>query len=292
MNILITGGNGQLGLELQQILKTMKVNVGVINEVYRNSNIKALSSKELDITDFERVMECVNEFEPKLIINCAAFTNVDNCEMDRESALRINALGPKNLAIAAERISVKLIHISTDYVFSGNGKQPLTEYDIPSPNTVYGKTKLLGESYIREHCSKYFIIRTAWLYGRFGKNFVFTIINAAKEKRHLEVVDDQIGSPTNAEDLAYHILNIGLTEEYGIYNCTGEAQCSWYEFAKKIIEFSQIECLVKPITSENLNRPAKRPSFSVLENMMLNLKNMNRMRNWEKALEEFIKLVK
>lgn len=292
MKILITGASGQLGKEIQHLFMTMKADIGHVDKVYENAEIKAFSSKELDITDYERVIACVSNFKPHIIINCAAFTNVDKCETDRESALRINALGSKNLAIAAEKFSSKLIHISTDYVFHGNGKQPLTEYDLPSPNTVYGKTKLLGEAYIREQCSRYFIVRTAWLYGRFGKNFVYTIINAAKEKGYLEVVNDQIGCPTNAEDLAYHILKIALTDEYGIYNCTGEGQCTWYEFAKKIVEFSEIECVIKPITSENLNRPAKRPSFSALENMMLNLENINKMRNWQEALKEFIKLVK
>lgn len=290
MKILITGANGQLGQELQYLLKNMKADIGQVDEVYRNADIKPLDSKELDITDFQKVKDCVSEFKPEIIINCAAFTNVDKCESDREMSLKVNAIGPQNLAIAAEEISAKLIHVSTDYVFGGDYKEPLTEYDLTSPNTVYGKTKLLGEAYIREQCSKYFIVRTAWLYGRFGKNFVYTIMNAAKEKGYLEVVDDQTGCPTNAEDLAYHILEIALTREYGIYHCTGEGQCTWYDFAKKIVEFSEIECVVKPITSENLNRPAKRPSFSALENMMLNLKNMNKMRNWEKALKEFIEL--
>ncbi|NOW89451.1 dTDP-4-dehydrorhamnose reductase [Clostridium beijerinckii] len=292
MKILITGANGQLGKEIQHLLKIMQADIGHVDKVYNNAEIKAVSSKELDITNFEMVINCVSEFKPEIIINCAAFTNVDKCETDKETALKVNALGPKNLAIAAEEISVKLVHVSTDYVFSGDYKQPLAEYDIPNPNTVYGKTKLLGETYIREQCSKYFIVRTAWLYGRFGKNFVYTIMNAAKEKGYLEVVNDQTGCPTNAEDLAYNILEIALTEGYGIYHCTGEGECTWYDFAKKIIEFSEIECQIKPITSENLNRPAKRPIFSALENMMLNAKNMNRMRNWEEALKEFIKLVK
>lgn len=290
MKILITGANGQLGQEILNLLKNMKADIGQIHEAYKNANIKALNSKELDITAFQRVKACVSEFKPEIIINCAAFTNVDRCETDRETALKVNAIGPQNLAIAAEEISAKFIHVSTDYVFSGDHEEPLIEYDLPSPSTVYGKTKLLGEAYIREQCSKYFIVRTAWLYGRFGRNFVYTIMNAAKEKSYLEVVDDQTGCPTNAEDLAYHILDIALTREYGIYHCTGEGQCTWYDFAKRIIEFSKIECVIKPITSENLNRPAKRPSFSALENMMLNLKNMNKMRNWEEALKEFIKL--
>ncbi|CUU50235.1 dTDP-4-dehydrorhamnose reductase [Clostridium beijerinckii] len=292
MNILITGANGQLGQEILHLLKNMKADIGYVDEAYKNANIKALNSRELDITDFEKVKVCVSEFKPELIINCAAFTNVDKCETDRETALKVNAIGPQNLAIAAEEISAKLMHVSTDYVFSGDYEEPLTEYDLPSPSTTYGKTKLLGEAYIREQCSKYFIFRTAWLYGRFGKNFVYTIMNAAKEKGYLEVVNDQTGCPTNAEDLAYQILEIALTEGYGIYHCTGEGKCTWYDFAKKIIEFSEIECQIKPITSENLNRPAKRPIFSALENMMLNAKNMNRMRNWEEALKEFIKLVK
>lgn len=163
MNILITGANGQLGQEILHLLKNMKADIGYVDEAYKNANIKALNSRELDITDFEKVKVCVSEFKPELIINCAAFTNVDKCETDRETALKVNAIGPQNLAIAAEEISAKLIHVSTDYVFSGDYKEPLTEYDLPSPSTIYGKTKLLGEVYIREQCSKYFIVRTAWL---------------------------------------------------------------------------------------------------------------------------------
>jgi dTDP-4-dehydrorhamnose reductase len=154
---------------------------------------------------------------------------------------------------------------------------------------VYGNTKYLGEEYVKQFCSRYFIVRTAWLYGYYGKNFVKTIIKAAKENGKLDVVNDQRGNPTNAEDLAYHLLKLALTEEYGIYHCTGNGECSWYDFACRIVEYSNINCSVNPITSEKINRAAKRPSYSSLDNMMLRCTVGDEMRHWEEALKMFIK---
>ena len=225
---------------------------------------------------------------PNIAINCAAYTNVDSCEDNYELAFKVNSLGARNLAIACEKIKAKLIHISTDYVFEGNGQVPYKEYDLNNPVSVYGKSKLLGERYVKEFCSRYFIVRTSWLYGYSGNNFVKTIIKAAKEKRQLQVVDDQIGNPTNAEDLAYHILKLLLTEEYGIYHCTGSGECSWYDFACKIVEFSNIDCKVDRMKSDKLNRKAKRPYFSSLDNMMLRCTIGDEMRNWQEALKVFI----
>ncbi len=233
MNILITGAYGQLGKQIGYIIEKGTSELGDIDSIYTKAKIKYLNSIDLDITNLDAVFKLLCDFKPNIIINCAAYTNVDNCEIDQESAFKVNSIGPRNLAIGAEKIGAKLIHISTDYVFEGNGKVSYKEYDIPKPVTAYGKTKFLGEQYVREHCTRYFIFRTAWLYGKYGKNFVYTIMKAAKEKGYLEVVNDQVGNPTNAEDLAYHILKIALTHQYGIYHCTGEGQCSWYEFAKK-----------------------------------------------------------
>lgn len=190
--------------------------------------------------------------------------------------------------MAAEQVGAKIIHISTDYVFEGNGTSPYREYDLPSPVSIYGKTKLAGENYVREFCSRHFIIRTAWLYGYNGKNFVKTIIKAGKEKGHLDVVDDQRGNPTNAEDLAHHILKVALTEEYGTYHCTGKGECSWYDFAKKIVEYAGINCTVSPIKSSELTRTAKRPAYSSLDNMMLRCTVGDEMREWQEALKMFI----
>lgn len=288
MKVLITGGRGQLGSQLYKILDSGACELGNISDAYKGAQVTAVGSEQLDITCLNDVRIFLNEFKPDIVINAAAYTNVDGCEENYELAFKVNALGSRNLAIVCEEINARLVHVSTDYVFTGNGYIPYKEYDIPSPISVYGKTKLMGEEYIKSFCSRYFIVRTAWLYGYNGKNFVKTIIKAAKEKGHLDVVDDQRGNPTNAEDLAYHISKLALTEEYGIYHCTGTGECSWYDFACKIVEYSGIDCSVEPMKSDKLKREAKRPSYSSLDNMMLRCTVGDEMRPWEEALKEFI----
>lgn len=182
MKLLITGTKGQLGLQIHSILDKGKSELGEIDDLYINAEIRYVSHAELDIINLKDVNEYIGKYKPDIIINCAAYTNVDKCESDTDNAFKVNAIGPRNLAIAAQKISAKLLHVSTDYVFSGIGSIPFKEYDIPQPVSVYGKTKLMGEQYVRENCNKYFIVRTAWLYGKYGKNFVYTIMNAAKEK--------------------------------------------------------------------------------------------------------------
>lgn len=288
MKLLITGAKGQLGMQLRSVLERGRSELGKIDDIYSNADIKYVSHNDLDITNLNDVLDYVEQYKPNAIINCAAYTNVDKCESDTDNAFKVNAIGPRNLAIASHKVNAKLLHISTDYVFSGEGSEPYKEYDIPNPVSVYGKTKLLGEQYVRNFCDKYFIVRTAWLYGKYGKNFVYTIINAAKERGYLEVVNDQRGNPTNVEDLAYHILKLILTDEYGIYHCTGNGECSWYDFACKIVEYADIKCRVMSITSDKIKREAKRPSYSSLDNMMLRCTIGDKMRNWDDALKSFI----
>jgi dTDP-4-dehydrorhamnose reductase len=288
MKIIVTGAKGQLGSQLIDIIKKGESELGKINSIYKEAEIIGIDIDELDITNLQEVLDFINKEKADLIINPAAYTNVDSCENNQELAFKVNSLGARNLAIAAEAIGAKIIHISTDYVFEGNGTIPYKEYDIPKPIGVYGKTKYLGEEFIKQFSSKYFIVRTSWLYGYNGNNFVKTIIKAAKERESLNVVNDQRGNPTNAEDLVYHILKIALTEEYGIYHCTGEGECSWYDFASKIVELSSIDCIVYPCSSEEYKRPAKRPEYSSLDNMMLKCTVGNEMRNWEEALSKFI----
>jgi len=252
MKLLVTGGKGQLGCQLKYIIEKNSSDIGKLDGRFKNCQCKFIDYDELDITNYNEVISFITSFKPDVVINCAAFTNVDGCESERDIAFKVNTIGPRNLAIACEKYDAKLLHVSTDYVFNGEGIVPFKEYDIPHPVSVYGKTKLMGEQYVRENCNRYFIVRTAWLYGQWGKNFVHTIMKAAKEKGHLDVVEDQIGNPTYAEDLAHHILKIILTDEYGIYHCTGNGECSWYDFACKIIEYSGIECTVSPITSDKI----------------------------------------
>lgn len=288
MKILITGSKGQLGNELSDIIKSGKAEIGEVSEAMKKSEVIALDVDELDITDLGQVKDKINNLKPDVVINCAAATNVDGCESNEDFAFKVNSIGPRNLAIASEEVGAKLVQVSTDYVFSGVGNKPLTEYDLTAPYSVYGKTKLLGENYVREFSSRYFIVRTAWLYGYVGHNFVYTMRRLGKEKDMITVVNDQRGNPTNANDLAYHILKLIETEEYGIYHCTGKGECTWYDFAKMIIELSGEKCEVKPCTSEEYKASAKRPEYSSLDNMMLRNTIGDEMRDWKDAIKSFI----
>jgi dTDP-4-dehydrorhamnose reductase len=243
----------------------------------------------LDITNQDQVYELVKLHKPEAIVNCAAFTNVDGCEANEIGAFRVNAIGAQNLSTAAYSIGAKMLQVSTDYVFDGTGNVPKREYDKTNPQSVYGSSKELGELLVRQTNPKHFIIRTAWLYGE-GNNFVRTMLKLSKEKSGINVVNDQIGSPTSTVDLARCIINLMHTESYGTYHATCEGQCSWYDFAKRIFELKGINIKVNPITSEELNRPAPRPKFSVLDNFMLKLVGMNSFRQWEEAIEEYLKL--
>ena len=277
MKIIITGAQGQLGQEL----------VKQLDKKYEYDVIKT-DRDTLDITNIENVNTFILEQNPDVVINCAAHTAVDLCETDIENAYKINAIGPRNLAIVCEKIGAKLVQVSTDYVFDGNGTRSYREDDITCPNSVYGTSKLMGENFVREFCSKYFIVRTAWLYGE-GNNFVRTMLKLSETNSELNVVNDQIGSPTSTVDLAKAIIDLIHTEHYGIYHGTCEGQCSWYDFAKKIFEIKNIDIKVNPVTSDEFKRPAPRPKYSVLDNFMLKLVGLNSFRKWEDSLEEYLK---
>jgi dTDP-4-dehydrorhamnose reductase len=288
MKILITGAKGQLGTQIINIIKQGRSELGDIPNSVVNSEVIGIDVQELDITRLSDTRAYFNDIKPDVVINCAAYTNVDACESNEDIAFKVNAIGPRNLAVVCEELGAKLIHVSTDYVFSGVGTKALKEYDLTGPVSVYGKTKLAGEEFVKQFSSKYFIVRTAWLYGYNGKNFVYTMMKLGKDKEYINVVNDQRGNPTNAEDLAHHILKLLETEEYGTYHCTGAGECSWYDFAKKIMELSGIDCEVRPCTSEEFASPTKRPEFSSLDNMMLRSTIGDQMRNWEEALQVFI----
>ena len=292
MKILITGSNGQLGNELQRIIATGRAEIGEVSNEIKTSELFALDVDRLDITNLQEVKTVLLEVKPDVVINCAAATNVDGCESNQDLAFRINAIGARNLAMLAEEIGAKLVQVSTDYVFSGIGEKPLTEFDLTSPYSVYGKTKLLGEEYVREFSSKYYIVRTAWLYGYVGHNFVYTMMKLGNMKYEISVVNDQLGNPTHANDLAYHILKLIETEEYGIYHCTGKGECSWYDFASEIMKLAGRNCMVNPCTSEEYKemnpKAAKRPEYSSLDNMMLRCTIGDEMRDWKEALKSFI----
>lgn len=274
--ILVTGCNGQLGR--------------AINQVYANEQVELINTdtNNLDITNENEVMDFVKETKPEIIINCAAYTNVNKCESDYDNAYQVNAIGPKNLAAAAKETGAKLVHVSTDYVFDGESDKPYLESDATNPCGAYGKTKLAGEEFVKEYEDKFFIIRTAWLYGD-GNNFVKTMIKIGKEKGEVGVVSDQFGTPTSALELARMIKSVAETEEYGIYHGTCEGSCSWAEFATEIFKQAKMpEVKVNYIRTEDYPTPAKRPAYSVLAKGKLEETGIYKMKKWEDAFTEYM----
>lgn len=288
MKVLITGANGQLGQELQRVLRSGQTELGAVSPALAQADVTAIDLDVLDIADLPATLRYLDGHAPDVVFNCAAMTNVNGCESDPDTAFRANALGPRNLAIACERVGAKLIHVSTDYVFSGDGDKPYREWDLCQPQSVYGKSKYLGEQYVMQFCSRYAIVRTAWLYGYVGKNFVKTILHTARTQGVLRVVNDQWGNPTNAADLAHHLIKIAATQEYGVYHCTGEGICTWFDFAASIVDMAGIPCTVAPCTTGEYPTPAKRPAYSALENQMLSCTVGNEMRPWQEALRCYI----
>ena len=275
MKILITGANGMLAK--------------AIKEEFKYEELICTDVVELDITKLEVVKEYVLNAKPDIIINCAAYTAVDKAEEQQELAYKINAIGPQNLAIATKENDCILVHISTDYVFGGD--KPVTEDysedDEKAPQAVYGTTKLEGEKFIEKECDRYYIFRTAWLYGE-GNNFVRTMIELAKNHEEVSVVNDQHGSPTYAVDLA-NIIHQSLEKKipFGIYNATNLGYTTWYDFTKKIYEIKNISCKVSPVTSEEFVRPAKRPHNSQMSKEKL-LKNGIAIPTYEDALKRYL----
>lgn len=256
MKILITGAYGQLGSEINRLCKSYNTWDFVFTDV-----------DSLDITDENAVSLFFKDNKFDFVINCAAYTAVDKAESDEEVAEKINALAPQLLAQYSKRVGAKFIHISTDYVFAGTACIPYDEDEPVDPQGVYGRTKLKGEQLLVEENSESVIIRTAWLYSVFGNNFVKTMLRLGKERGELNVVFDQVGSPTNAADLAGAILKIVGASEFvpGIYHFSNEGVASWYDFAKAIFEISGVDCKVSPVLSGQFPVPAKRPHFSVLD---------------------------
>ncbi|GAH59083.1 unnamed protein product, partial [marine sediment metagenome] len=273
MKILITGSKGQLGSELVDLLS-------------KENEVHGFGHKELDITDRNLVINTVSKIVPDIVIHCAALVDADGCETDIKDAFDVNTIGTGNVSIASKKAKSTMVYISTDYVFDGEKNSPYLEYDIPNPISIYGISKYAGEQIVRHYLEKFFIVRTAWLYRRVGKNFVNTIINLAKDKKELKVVNDQVGSPTYVPDLAKAISTLISTDYYGIYHITNSGKVSWYEFTKKILKYAGIKNVkVTPISSEELNRPAPRPKYSVLGSYNLEKKKIYKMRNWELALK-------
>lgn len=270
--ILVTGANGQLGMELRNISKSSSSQF-IFTDI---NEVDGYSTEYLDITDIESVTRTISNYHVNVIVNCAAYTNVDEAETNSEKANLLNNVAPTNLATAAKRTNSSLIHISTDYVFDGQSYIPYTEKCSPKPTCIYGITKLAGEMAIRDSGCKYLIIRTAWLYSPYGKNFIKTILKLILNKDNINVVFDQIGSPTYAADLAaviYEIINKDMLDRQGIYHYTNEGICSWYDFAiaaQELYKSSQKvkprhSCTITPCHSDEFHCIARRPHYSVLD---------------------------
>lgn len=293
MKILVTGSYGQLGNELKRCFETMQAEIGVVPEVYADAFVNYIDHDVLDISDGRAVGIWFYEHGPyDLVINCAAITNVDGCEHDETSALKVNALGAMHLANAAQECGAKFVHVSTDYVFAGNSPEPRSEIDAVCPISAYGRSKLAGELLALDACERTFVVRTAWLYGYVGKNFAKTMMRLACEHGGISVVADQFGNPTSANDLAYEILRIAETDYYGVYHCTNNGTCSWFDFASAIVDLAGIECEKEPLTSmeykQRFPRSADRPQYSSLDNARLRETIGDEMRSWYEALETYM----
>lgn len=279
MKILITGSNGMLGHDLREVLKD-------------NHDLVLTTSKTLDITDKKQVMDFIGDSKPDIVINSAAYTDVDGCEENKDLAYAVNGEGVLNLALACREVDCALLHISTDYVFDGTARDPIAEDGEIGPISVYGKSKLEGEKAILEILDKYFIVRTAWLYGINGRNFPKTMLELAENHSEITVVYDEVGTPTYTPDLAYGISQLIETDKYGVYHLTNSGSCSWCEFSRLIFEIADKDVKVIPVTASEFARPAPRPSYSVLENKNWIDNGFKPLRDYKEAIKEYIELIK
>lgn len=291
MRVLITGASGQLGNELRRLFETTQAEIGPIPGAFEGAEVVYTDAPQLDITDATAVNGFVGEGAFDLIINCAAMTNVDGCESNEELAMLVNAVGAENLARAAVEIDIPIIHVSTDYVFPGDQPGERGESDLTAPISAYGQSKMEGEKLVAAANPRHHIVRTAWLYGYIGNNFAKTMLKLAKNSAEVTVVDDQWGNPTSANDLAYEILKIALTDDYGIWHVTNEGTCSWADFAEAVLK--DTDCTVKRCTSAEYKaahpESADRPMYSSLQNKHLEDTIGNEMRPWREALATYLK---
>ncbi len=276
MKVLVTGVKGQLGYDVVKELTGRKIEaIGV-------------DIDEMDITDAASVDKVIKEIAPDAVIHCAAYTAVDAAEDNEELCRKVNADGPRNIAKVCKELDIKMIQISTDYVFNGEGERPWAPEDAAEPQSVYGQTKYEGEQAVQEILEKYFIVRIAWVFGINGKNFVKTMLNLAKTRDTLTVVNDQFGSPTYTYDLAKLLADMVQSEKYGIYHATNEGICSWYDFACAIFKEAGIEMNVLPVTSSEYAAKAKRPANSRMSKDKLEEMGFDRLPTWQDALKRYI----
>ncbi|HSO26394.1 MAG TPA: dTDP-4-dehydrorhamnose reductase [Methanobacteriaceae archaeon] len=275
MKVLIIGSEGMLGHDLVDILSA-------------ENEISTTTIDTLDITDINKTIETVKSFNPDVVVHAAAFTDVDGSETNEDLAYKVNVIGTRNVAVACNEVDAALVYICTDYVFDGTKGTPYQEYDQTNPLGVYGKTKYLGEVYIRDILNKFYIVRTSWLYGFHGPNFITTMLKLAGKMDSISVVADQIGSPTYTVDLATSIAELVKKPAYGIYHITNSDHCSWYEYAQEIFEIAGIDIEVNPVSTEEFGSPAPRPKYSVLENYNWKMEGFPKIRSYKDALREYM----
>lgn len=280
MKVLVTGYNGQLGYDVVKELDS------------RGIDCRGVDLDDFDITDREQTFAYLNEYAPDAVIHCAAYTAVDRAEDDEETCRKVNVDGSENLAMACKKLDAKMLYVSTDYVYGGLGEAPFETTDETDPQSVYGRTKLEGENAVKKYVDKYFIVRTSWVFGINGNNFVKTMLRLGAEREVLTVVDDQIGSPTYTPDLARLICDLILTEAYGTYHGTNENYCSWAEFASMIMKLGGRKAVIKPITSAEYPAKAKRPLNSRLSKSCLDNVGIKRLPTWQDALERYMREIK
>lgn len=273
MKIAITGADGMLGHAIQK--------------VFSGEELIPFSRVTFDITDLDSTLKTVRDARPDVIIHAAAFTDVDACESNPEKAYIVNGIGARNMAIACEEIRCRIVHISTDYVFDGTKSSLYDEWDKTNPISQYGLSKLMAEQFISSLTNRFYIVRTSWLYGSHGKNFVDTIMRLLAEKESLQVVNDQFGSPTFTEDLAATLRQL-IGKGYGTYHVTNSGICSWHEFAVRIADLISSDKPIIPVSSEAFKRAARRPAQSGLNNTMLRLEGIYPLRHWSEALQQYI----
>lgn len=276
LKIMITGANGQLGRELSEWTT-------------ETAEIIGFGRHELDITSLPACRNLFALHQPDVVIHCAAYTAVDKAESEPDEAFRVNAAATRNVAIAAREVGAKLCYISTDYVFDGTGTTPYNEYDQTNPLTVYGKSKFAGEQLVQTLHDRYYIVRTSWVFGKNGNNFVKTMLKLAVDRDQLKVVADQIGSPTYTYDLAEFLLELVHTDYYGIYHASNSGTCSWYDFAQAIFEESGSKIILEPCTTAEFPRPAPRPAYSVMDHSAMRSNGFNVLRPWREALNHYLK---
>lgn len=279
MKVLVTGAKGMLGRDLTPILEK------------DGHEVIPTDIEELDITRFDSLFQMTKDIHPDVVVNCAAYTNVDKAEEEPEKAFRINGLGVRNLALVCRDLDIELCHVSTDYVFDGTKKEPYKPDDPPNPINTYGKSKLAGENAVRERLKKFYIVRTSWLYGKYGKNFVSTILDLAKTRKELKVVDDQRGSPTWTVSLSRVIESLIQTQMYGIYHATDKTDkgISWYEFAREISLLSSLQTKVIRTSTSEFPCLAKRPENSVLDLAAIESVLNKSLPSWRESLLGFLK---